>query len=104
MKRMQSVEASVTDVLLTVAYIAVVAPFLTMFVWNTLVSGMFNVFTIGYGGAWTVIVIRAFFLVMTRDTKERTPEESLKQTMRGYARAAILSIATAIIGLSLGYL
>lgn len=104
MKRTQSDKASATDGLLTAVYIAAVAPFLTMFVWNTLVSGMFNVFTIGYGGAWAVIVIRAFFFATTQDTKDDTPEDSLKQTMRAYARAAFLSVATAIIGLSLGYL
>lgn len=100
----ETVGLAIVNSALIIVYIAVIMPFLTMFVWNTLVSGLFGVMTIGYGGAWAVVVIRSFFFKSAKEPQERTPEESLGLTMQSYLYAVLAAVFTLIIGLSLGYL
>jgi|SRR5690606_29765497 len=101
----EEAKTATLDMLLIVIMIAIVFPFLVMFVWNTLVNGMFGLATIGYGGAWAVMLIRSFFFKTTPPMpKNQTPDESLKRTLKSYVKSALIAAATLIIAWSLGYL
>ena len=92
---------AVTAVLSTIALFAV-SPFVLMFVWNTLVTHMFGAFTIGYGGAWALMVLKTMLPRMR--AQKQTAEESLQGVINSYAQNILIVIATLIVGLSIGAL
>ena len=108
MKRTQSEETDSVQRLIAATHSIIgafaVAPFLTMFVWNTLVQGMFGVATVGYVGALAINLLRAYFFRPVVVTEERTAEESLQRAIAGYVFATLTAICTLIFGLLLGYL
>lgn len=62
--------------ILQMATIFLLFPIVIMFVWNTLLTELVDVATIGYGGAWIVIVIRMF---LTNKTSTLVPEFETKE-------------------------
>lgn len=78
-----------------------VTPFVLMFVWNSLVTYLVPVATIGYGGAWALSIIKTTIL-NGYSYQEKTSEENFKGTINSYISLAITVIATLIIGLSIG--
>lgn len=91
-------------VLLSLILLFVVMPFLTQFVWNVLVVGLFGLTSIGYGGAWALMIIRSFFFKAHNKTEIRTPKEDVAYTMKQYGLAIMIAIGVLIIGMSNGYM
>lgn len=91
-------------VLLSLILLFVIMPFLTQFVWNVLVVGLFGVASIGYGGAWALMVIRSFFFKAHKKTEIRTPKEDVANTLKQYGLATMIAIGVIIIGMSNGYM
>lgn len=97
----KSVLISLVDLVLMVVVIFAVIPFTIMIVWNVLVTEMFPLGSIGYGGAWAIMIIRSLFSSKKTEVKD-DPKEGLKETLMGLAKAVFLVIATIIVGLCIG--
>lgn len=100
-KKEEAATNAITAVLSTILLFAV-TPFVLMFVWNTLATHMFGAFTVGYGGAWALMVLKT--LLPRARAQKQTAEESLQGAINGYAQNILIVIATLIIGLSIGAL
>ncbi|MFS0643804.1 hypothetical protein [Siminovitchia sp. 179-K 8D1 HS] len=90
--------------MLVLAFVA--TPFTIMFVWNVLVTYLVPVESIGYGGAFAVIFVRALFM-KTGNMKEamnKTPKESLMDTITSFVKLGTLALATLIVGYFIGAL
>lgn len=92
------------SVLLSLILLFVIMPFLTQFVWNVLVVGLFGLTSIGYGGAWALMIIRSFFFKAHNKTEIRTSKEDVTNTLKQYGLAIMIAIGVLIIGMTNGYM
>lgn len=93
---------SINLIILVVSAFAV-SPFVYMFVWNTLATYLFNVNTIGYGGAWALMTLR-MLLPTTYSPEDISSEESLARTFQKLFNSGGIIVTTIIVGYLVGAL
>lgn len=90
--------------ILSLILLFVIMPFLTQFVWNVLVVGLFGVMNIGYGGAWALMIIRSFFFKANTKSETRTPKEDVEHALKQFVLAIMIAVGVLIIGYSNGFM
>lgn len=96
-------KAMLIDTILTLAMMFGVIPLVIILVWNVLVTQLFPIESIGYGGAWALIMIRELFFGKSNYEKKE-PEEALKETYLAIFKAVFTVIGTLIVGYFIGAL